>query len=126
VGDEKPHSAVGRLFDRFAESASRATSEAIFFSACVALVVVWVPSYFIFGNVDTWQLVINTATTIVTFLLVALLQNAQRRSDQGMHQKLDAIAEGLAGLMEHIGSKDNALEKDIADLRDSIGAEQPE
>jgi low affinity Fe/Cu permease len=126
VGHEPPSSATGRIFDRFAEHASRITSEAVFFSACVALVVVWIPSYFIFGDVDTWQLVINTATTIVTFLLVALLQNAQRRSDLGMHEKLDAMADGLADLMEHIGSKDNVLKEDIADLHASIGAEQPE
>jgi len=120
------YSSAGRLFDRFAENASRVTSEAVFFCACVLLVVVWIPSYFVFGSLDTWQLVINTATTIVTFLLVALLQNAQRRNDLAMHEKLDAIADGLADLMEHIGSTDNVLQKDIADLRNSIGAEQPE
>ena len=61
-------------FDRFAARASDFVSEAVFFLACVLLVVVWLPSYFVFRDVDTWQLVINTATTIVTFLLVALLR----------------------------------------------------
>ena len=49
-----------------------------FFVACVGLVLLWLLSYPLFGSSDTWQLVINTATTIVTFLMVALLQNSQR------------------------------------------------
>jgi low affinity Fe/Cu permease len=69
--------------------------------------------------------VINTATTIVTFLLVALLQNSQRRSDEAVHQKLDALTEGLADLMEHVSGEDDALQTDIADLRQSVGTEQP-
>jgi low affinity Fe/Cu permease len=86
-------------FDRFAGAASELVSQAWFFAACVLLVVVWAPSLPLFGTVDTWQLVINTATTIITFLLVALLQNAQQRSDQATQHKLNALAAGLAALM---------------------------
>ena len=79
--EDLPHKIRGAgAFDRFAERASDLTSDAGFFLACVALVLIWVPSYFVFGSLDTWQLVINTATTIVTFLLVALLQDSQRRT----------------------------------------------
>jgi low affinity Fe/Cu permease len=109
-------------FERFASRAAALTSGATFFAACVLLVVVWIPSYFVFRNVDTWQLVINTATTIVTFLLVALLQNSQRRSTQAVHEKLDAIADGLADLMEHQLDRDRAdLTEDIGDLKDAVG-----
>lgn len=86
-------------FDRFAGAATGMVSRAWFFACCVAMVVVWAPSYFLFGSVDTWQLVINTATTIVTFLLVALLQNAQERDGQATQHKLNAIAQGLAVLL---------------------------
>jgi hypothetical protein len=86
-------------FDRFAGAATRMVSRAWFFAACVLLVVVWAPSFFLFGDVDTWQLVINTATTIVTFLLVALTQNAQERDGQATQHKLNAIAQGLAVLL---------------------------
>ena len=89
------------------------------------LVVVWVPSYFILGNLNTWQLVINTATTIVTFLLVALLQNSQRRSAEAVHTKLDALADGLADLMEHQATGKDGLRGDIAELRQAVGAEKP-
>jgi cytochrome c-type biogenesis protein CcmH/NrfG len=87
------------LFDRFADWASRTVSRAWFFGACVLLVVVWAPSYFLFGSIDTWQLVINTVTTIITFLLVALLQNSQQRGDQATQHKLNAVAQGLAELL---------------------------
>ena len=62
------------VFDRFAEAASEFASHAIFFIACALLVVLWLPSYFIVGNLNTsGSLIINTLTTIITFLLVALL-----------------------------------------------------
>ena len=94
-----------------------------FFVACVGLVLLWLLSYPLFGSSDTWQLVINTATTIVTFLLVALLQNSQRRSEVAVHEKLDALADGLADLMEHVSSDDDELREDMHDLRQAIGAE---
>jgi low affinity Fe/Cu permease len=115
----------GGMFDRFAQWASDFASHATFFAACLLLVVVWAPSYFVFGSLDTWQLVINTATTIVTFLLVALLQNTQRRSDDAMHRKLDAIADGLADLMTHVDTEDAKLADDIDDLRAATGTEKP-
>jgi low affinity Fe/Cu permease len=114
------------LFDRFAESASEFASHAAFFIACLLLVIVWAPSYFVFGSLNTWQLVINTATTIVTFLLVALLQNSQRRSDQAMHEKLDALADGLADLMEHVSQADDGLRADTIELREAVGLERPD
>ena len=113
-------------FDRFALRASDYVSEAGFFLACVLLVVVWVPSYFAFGNVDTWQLVINTATTIITFLLVALLQNSQRRNEVAINVKLDALADGLADLMEGIAPDNARLQADMRELRQAVGIERPD
>jgi Low affinity iron permease len=112
-------------FDRLAQGAADFTSRGTFFAGCVLLVAVWVPSYLILRNVDTWQLIINTATTIVTFLLVALLQNSARRSEGAIHHKLDALADGLADLMEHQLSGDTAdLASDIRDLKRAVGLEK--
>ena len=109
-------------FDHFAERTTTLVSGSIFFVGCAALVLVWLATYFVFGDVDTWQLVINTVTTIVTFLLVALLQNSQRRSAQAIHEKLDAIADGLADLMEHQIDRDpEDLTGDIEDLKAAVG-----
>jgi low affinity Fe/Cu permease len=121
-----PQTSRNGAFDRFAEAASEFASHAAFFLVCVVLVVVWVPSYFLLGNLNTWQLVINTATTIVTFLLVALLQNSQRRSDVAVHAKLDAIADGLADLMGELADDSNErLAGDEDELRDAVGIERP-
>src|SRR5947199_5070604 len=113
-------------FDQFATAAARFVSRAWFFALCVLLVVVWVPSYFVFRDVNTWQLIINTATTIVTFLLVALLQNTQTRSDEALQQKLNAIADGLADLMAAIGEDKPALREDVRELRQAVGLEERE
>ena len=113
------------VFDRFAWSTANFVSRAPFFAFCMALVVVWAPSYPLIRNFDTWQLLINTPTTILTFLLVAVLQNSQRRTEQALHQKLDALADGMADLMEHFLPSDDDKEEDLAmdmrDLRRAVG-----
>src|SRR5215217_2384299 len=88
------------IFDRFATGASNLSSRAVFFAACVCLVVLWAPSILVLRDIAIWQLIINTATTIITFLLVALLQNSQTRADAAVQDKLNAIAAALAELME--------------------------
>jgi len=116
------------VFDRFAGWSSLIASRAYFFAFCVLLIVLWVPSYVFISNVDTWQLIINTATTIITFLMVALLQNSQTRSDQAVQHKLNALADGLADLMEYVvdgnGGKD--LRRDRDELRQAVGLETHE
>src|SRR5256714_4448980 len=90
------------FFDRFAGWSALVASRAYFFAFCVLLIVVWVPSIVLIRDIDTWQLIINTATTIITFLMVALLQNSQTRSDQAVQHKLNAIADGLADVMAYL------------------------
>ena len=115
-------------FDKFAEGASRLASRAWFFVFCVLLVVVWAPSIVVLKNIDTWQLIINTLTTIVTFLMVALLQNSQTRADQAVQHKLNAIADALADLMTEVGRgiDDDTLDQDVAELRPAVGLEDRE
>src|SRR5438128_9006446 len=107
------------MFDRFAAWSSHVVARATFFCFCVLLVVIWAPSIFLLRSIDTWQLIINTVTTIITFLMVALLQNSQTRADQAVQHKLNAIAEGLAELLE---SQPEAQEE----LRKAIGLEEQE
>jgi len=113
-------------FDRFATATSRLVAGAGFFALCVLLVVIWAPSYLLFRSIDTWQLVINTLTTIVTFLLVALLQNTQTRSDQAVQDKLNEIADALADLMESLADERPQLRQDCDELRAAVGLEQRE
>lgn len=86
-------------FDKFAEKASILVSKSYFFLGCIFVVVIWIPSFLIVSDLDIYQLLINTFTTIITFLLVALLQNTQARSNAALQQKLNAIALSLSELM---------------------------
>jgi len=116
------------IFDRFAGLASDIAGRAAFFAFCLLLIIVWAPSILLLRDVDTWQLIINTATTIITFLMVALLQNSQTRNDQAVHHKLNAIADGLSDLMVHLeqGLPDRDLKEDIKELRAAVGLEEHE
>ena len=112
-------------FDRFAEAASRFVSEARFFLISLIVVIVWMPTIVLFESVDTWQLVINTATSVLAFLLVALLQNSERRYDRALHLKVDAVARGLVTVMRHQLQTDSAaLERSIDELASVVGLEQ--
>ncbi|MFL5871344.1 MAG: low affinity iron permease family protein [Solirubrobacterales bacterium] len=112
-------------FDRFAEAASAFVSKGGFFTICLVVVVIWMPTILIFSSVDTWQLVINTMTSVLAFLLIALLQNSERRYDEALHHKIDAVAAGLADLMQHQAEGDRELlQRHIEALRRSIGLER--
>ena len=116
------------FFDRFATHGAKFVSRAWFFAACVLLVLLWAPSILLIGNVDTWQLIINTATTIVTFLLVALLQNTQTRSDAATQDKLNAMAAAMATLMSHTADIHGRgeLHQAVKELRAAVGLEDEE
>ena len=124
----RPTDVTGQLsfFDRFASQTARLVSGAWFFLLCVLLVVVWAPSYFVLHGIDTWQLIINTVTTIVTFLLVALLQNTQTRSDEALHDKLNEIADALADLMDELADDHPELRRHCSELRAAVGLEERE
>jgi len=115
------------FFDRFAGWAALIASRATFFAFCVLLIVVWAPSILVLNSLDTWQLIINTATTIITFLMVALLQNSQTRSDQAVQHKLNAIADGLADIMAYLGNPEGDrpdLQVNLSELRAAVGLEE--
>ncbi len=112
-------------FDRFAQATSRFVSRGIFFTASVLVVAVWMPTLALFESIDTWQLVINTMTSVLAFLLIALLQNSERRYDDALHRKIDSVAAGLADLMQFEATGDREiLERQIEELRASVGLER--
>src|SRR5919108_4463220 len=124
---ESPSSRRGRSgFDRFAEAVSDIVSGAWFFAVSAAVIVLWLPTIVLFPSVDTWQLVINTATSILAFLLVALLQNSERRTDRAASQKLDRLAAAVADLLEaELGRADrDAQARRVRELREAIRLEE--
>jgi low affinity Fe/Cu permease len=93
--------------------------------ACLVLVLIWAPT-FVLLPLDTWQLIINRATTIITFLLVALLQNTEKRADDAVQHKLNAIAEGLSDLMNQIADQHPDIRDAETELREAVGLESRE
>ena len=79
------------VFTRFAKWAARATGKPGTFIGAVVIIILWAFTGPIFDYSDTWQLVINTGTTIITFLMVFLIQNTQNRDTEAMHIKLDEL-----------------------------------
>ena len=86
----KPTKSTSR-FTRFAKWMARATGHPSAFALAFLVIVAWVITGPIFSFSDTWQLVINTGTTIVTFLMVFLIQNTQNRDSEAIHIKLDEL-----------------------------------
>jgi low affinity Fe/Cu permease len=83
---------------------ARQAGKASTFVAALALLVVWAVSGPLFGWSDTWQLIINTGTTIITFLMVFLIQNTQNRDTEALHLKLDELIRATKG------ARDSAME----------------
>jgi low affinity Fe/Cu permease len=82
---------LSKPFTRFANATAKFTGRPIAFVTCISLVVLWAVTGPLFGFSDTWQLVINTSTTIVTFLMVFLIQNTQNRDNAALQAKLDEL-----------------------------------
>ncbi len=78
-------------FTRFAKSAARAAGHPTAFAIAASIIILWALSGPIFGFGDTWQLIINTGTTIVTFLMVFVIQNTQNRDTEALQIKLDEL-----------------------------------
>jgi len=85
------------LFRKFAQTTSQAVGSSWTFILAVLIVVVWAATGPLFRYSDTWQLVINTGTTIITFLMVFLIQNTQNRDAKAIHLKLDELLRGVKG-----------------------------
>jgi low affinity Fe/Cu permease len=108
-------------FDKFADKATNFVAHPAFFIGCVSIICIWLPSFFLIGSLEIWQLLINTFTTCVTFVLVALLQNDTDRFEKATSVKLNAIAEGLGHVMDKEG-----LDDESQVMYDVMGLEKPE
>jgi low affinity Fe/Cu permease len=88
---------MNELFRKFANAVSNIVGTSWIFILAVTIVVVWALTGPMFHYSDTWQLVINTGTTIITFLMVFLIQNTQNRDAKAIHLKLDELIRGVKG-----------------------------
>ena len=111
-------------FDRFVEGVYLKVSRPSFFIVCVLIVIVWLVSVPLWADLKVWQYVIHTITSVITLLLLALLENAGRRSEEATHEKLNVLAEALAALMRSRAGDDPELDKAVEKLRESVGLEE--
>lgn len=107
---------------RFSKAASRFAGRPIVFALAIATIVVWAVSGPMFGFSDTWQLVINTGTTIVTFLMVFVIQNTQNRDTEAMQVKLDELIRATAGAHNALLDLEELEEKELDGFRDKYHA----
>ena len=108
------------LFTRFSRSISTAAGKPLTFIGAVAVIVVWAASGPIFGFSDTWQLVINTGTTIITFLMVFLIQNTQNRDSSAVQLKLDELICALKEADNKFLDAEDLDEKELEGRREEI------
>jgi low affinity Fe/Cu permease len=111
-------------FDHFVEATYQQVSRPPFFLVCVAIVVGWLVSLPLWADAKAWQVAIHTVASVLTLLLVALLENAGRRSAEAAQEKLNVIAEALAALMVSRAVEDHTLEEAVSRLRDAVGLEE--
>ena len=107
----------GSPFNRFARWTSRTTGHPVAFVAAVLIIVVWAITGPLFGFSDTWQLVINTSTTIVTFLMVFLIQNTQNRESEATQLKLDELIRAVNGAHNGLLDLEELTEKDLERIK---------
>jgi len=104
-------------FSIFAKKTARGAGQPVTFVLAGVVVIVWLISGPLFGFSDTWQLVINTGTTIVTFLMVFLIQNTQNRDSEAMHIKLDELIRAIEGAHNALLNLEDLSEKELDRIR---------
>jgi low affinity Fe/Cu permease len=111
-------------FEKFVEAANQLVSRGPFFLIMVAVLVAWAASYPLWSSATKWELTLHTGSAILSLLLLALLENAGRRSQEAIQEKLNVLAEALADLMTSRAADDPELEESVEKLRQAIGLEE--
>ena len=114
---------MDRLFTTIASRIAMAAGKPLTFVAAASLILIWGATGPIFAFSDTWQLVVNTATTIVTFLMVFLIQNSQNRDAAAMQAKLDELIRAVARARGQFIGIEHLMDQEIETIRGALEAE---
>ena len=112
----KKKTGLGQLLERFSRKATEATGTSTAFILALLVIIVWLVTGPLFNFSDTWQLVINTGTTIVTFLMVFLIQRSQNKDALAIHLKLNEIVAALEGASNRLIDVEDLTEEEIKTL----------
>ena len=111
---------MDRLFTWFATRVSAIAGQPLAFVVALAIILVWAFTGPIFGYSDTWQLVINTGTTIITFLMVFLIQNSQNRDAAAMQAKLDELLRAIGKARSQFIGIEHLTDAQIEEIRSAL------
>lgn len=104
------------FFERFANWATQATGSSAAFFIAISVIILWVVTGPVFNYSDTWQLIINTSTTIVTFLMVFLIQKSQNKDSKAIHMKLNELIASHQGTSNRMVNIEDLSEEDLDHL----------
>lgn len=113
----------GSFFTRFAKYTARATGRPAAFILAALVIVVWLVTGPLFRYSDTWQLAINTTTTVITFLMVFLIQNSTNRDAAAMQAKLDELLRAVAKARAEFIGIEHLTEKQVEEIRSALEKE---
>jgi low affinity Fe/Cu permease len=111
---------MNELFRKFSVAAANALGSSWMFITNVLLILIWLVLGPFFHYSDTWQLFVNTATTVFTYLAVFLIQNTQNRDATAIHLKLDELIKGVAGARTHLVNLENLSDAELTALQEEF------
>jgi low affinity Fe/Cu permease len=114
---------MDRIFTHIATRIANASGQPITFVVALALIIVWAATGPAFHYSDTWQLIVNTSTTIVTFLMVFLIQNSQNRDASAIQAKLDELIRAVDKAREQFIGIEHLTDLEICEIRDALEEE---
>lgn len=112
---------MNQWFRKFSVNAANMLGAPWMFIANVLLIFVWAGAGPFFNYSDTWQLVVNTATTVFTYLAVFLIQNTQNRDALAIHLKLDELIKGVSGARTHLVNLETFTDEELVKLQEEFG-----
>ena len=124
AAESREHDDSRGPFEEFVEATNQIVSRAPFFLVCLGIVVAWLASYPLWPDSKSWQVAIHTVASVLSLLLLVLLENAGRRSEEAAQEKLNVLADGLAALMRSVGRDDPELQEAHRRLTEAVGLEE--
>lgn len=124
AAEDRPKTDGRGAFEKFVEAVNQIVSRAPFFLVCVGIVVAWFLSYPLWPSSKSWQVAIHTVASVLSLLLLVLLENAGRRAQEAAQEKLNVIAEALSDLMSSRADQDPELTGSVRRLREAVGLEE--